>query len=92
MPSFIPERKRLVFPVLGTSLLEKQIREIGSDMHIYGHSHVNRQAMLDGITYVNNAFGYPHESRITSKKLLCVYDCESKTALKVTDSIGARAN
>ena len=42
-------------------------------MHIYGHSHVNRCVTIEGVTYVNNAFAYPHELRIASKQLLCVY-------------------
>jgi hypothetical protein len=29
---------------------------------------------LDGVDYVNNAFGYPHEERISRKRLLEVYD------------------
>ena len=92
MPSFIPAPKRLVFPVLGTSQLENQIRMLGSDMHIYGHSHVNRQVSIDGIVYINNAFGYPHETRITSKRLLCVYDCDKQEALRTIDSVGNRIN
>lgn len=73
MPDFIPFQKRILYPVLGTSLLEDLIRKIGSNIHIYGHSHVNQLIRKDGVLYINNAFGYPHESLITSKKLLCVY-------------------
>ena len=49
MPSFAPERSRFLFPILGTALLEEQIRRIGSSIHIYGHSHINRRAVRDGI-------------------------------------------
>jgi predicted phosphodiesterase len=73
MPSYIPQRHRIVYPVLGTVSLERQIREICSDIHVYGHSHVNRQIVIDGITYINNAFGYPSETRIAAKRLLCIY-------------------
>jgi len=34
---------------------------------------VNRQVKIDGITYINNAFGYPAEKRITAKHLLRIY-------------------
>jgi predicted phosphodiesterase len=73
MPSYIPPDKRMLYPVLGSSLLEQQLRQLGSRLHIYGHSHVNRRVELDGVTYINNAFGYPHETRIAAKQLLCVH-------------------
>lgn len=78
MPIYIPARKRLVYPVLGTRRLEAQIRRLGSHIHIYGHSHVNRRVSKDGTKYVNNAYGYPHEKRIASKKMRCVFDPEKK--------------
>jgi predicted phosphodiesterase len=73
MPNYIPEDKRMLYPVLGSSLLDQQLRHLGSTLHVYGHSHVNRRVVIDGITYINNAFGYPHETRITAKQLLCVH-------------------
>lgn len=72
MPAYIPKSERLIYPVLGSSLLETSIRELQPDIHVYGHSHVNRRVAIDGITYVNNAFGYPSETRIAAKKLLCL--------------------
>ncbi|WP_419910785.1 metallophosphoesterase [Hoeflea sp.] len=74
MPSFAPPRARMLFPILGTKLLEEQIRRTGASIHVYGHSHINRRAVRDGVLYVNNAFGYPNESRFTSKKLLCIHE------------------
>jgi len=74
MPFFIPKSYRYVYPVLGSVLLEKQIRILKPDIHVYGHSHVNRHVTLEGIQYINNAFGTPSESRITNKNLLCIYD------------------
>ena len=74
MPSFAPPKARLLFPVLGTDELDAQIRRAGSSIHIYGHSHINRRALRDGIVYINNAFGYPREGRFTAKKLLCVHE------------------
>jgi predicted phosphodiesterase len=74
MPSFIPTDRRAVYPVLGSYLLEKQIRSLESDIHVYGHSHVNVRTCKDNITYINNAFGYPYETWIAAKKLICVYD------------------
>lgn len=73
MPSYIPPEHRLIFPVLGSSTLDAQLRRLGSVLHIYGHSHVNREVVIDGVTYINNAFGYPSETRISAKQLRCVY-------------------
>src|SRR5262249_484268 len=56
MPTTIPLSKRFIYPVLGTSLLEEQLRSIGSTLHVYGHSHVHRRVTIDGVTYINNAF------------------------------------
>lgn len=73
MPWFIPPPMRKIYPVLGSSRLERLIRDIGPDIHLYGHSHVNRNVVIDGINYINNAFAYPHEERIAAKALLCMY-------------------
>lgn len=73
MPAYIPPGKRMLYPVLGSTRIEQLVRAIGSDIHVYGHSHVNRDVHLDGVRYVNNAFGYPHETRITSKTLRVVH-------------------
>ncbi|WP_428239596.1 metallophosphoesterase [Gynuella sp.] len=75
MPAQIPQRFRYIYPVLGSSLLDQQIRAIRSNRHIhlYGHSHVNRRVIIDNIEYMNNAFGYPSEGSITRKQLVCIY-------------------
>lgn len=74
MPEHVPERHRYLYPVLGTTMLERQLRRIGATIHVYGHSHVNRRTVVDGVTYINNAFGYPTEASITAKRLLCIFE------------------
>ncbi len=74
MPSRIPLDKRYIYPVLGSSALGEQVRALGSAVHVYGHSHVNRRVELDGTLYVNNAFAYPHETHIARKALVCVHE------------------
>jgi predicted phosphodiesterase len=73
MPERIPQAKRNVYPVLGSAGLGEQVRQLQPDIHVYGHSHVNQSKHIDGIHYVNNAFGYPSETRIANKKLRCIY-------------------
>jgi len=74
MPRYIPGKFKWIYPALGTTLLEKQIRIMGSKIHVYGHSHLNRKAVKDNTLYINNAYGYPSERRITTKELLCVHE------------------
>jgi len=73
MPGYIPPNYRFVYPVLGTNALEEQLRKLNPNIHIYGHSHVNRQVTIDGVKYINNAFGYPSEHNIAMKELLCIH-------------------
>jgi len=75
MPRFLPKDVQQLYPVFGTKLLETQLRGLNSSIHVYGHSHLNRKVAIDGVSYINNAFGYPRETRIASKRLLCIYEC-----------------
>jgi predicted phosphodiesterase len=75
MPRSVPKEVQRLYPVLGTTLLEHQLRRLNSTIHVYGHSHLNRKVAIDGVWYINNAFGYPHETRIASKRLLCIHEC-----------------
>ncbi|SRR5579871_2481766 len=74
MPEFIPSAQRILYPVLGSVQLERQLRRLNPCIHVYGHSHVNRQVEIDGVLYINNAFGYPSETR-TLKQLMCIHEC-----------------
>ncbi|AZE49478.1 hypothetical protein C4K04_3808 [Pseudomonas chlororaphis] len=72
MPAGVPPQYRYLYPVLGSARLERQVRRLGAQTHIYGHSHLNRRVTLEGVTYINNAFGYPSERHIANKALLCL--------------------
>lgn len=74
VPGFVPRRHRILDPVLGSTRLEAQLRRLQPDIHVYGHSHINRSVSIDGVRYVNNAFGYPQESAIAARQLLCIDD------------------
>jgi predicted phosphodiesterase len=74
MPDWISAAGRMLYPVLGSRRIEAQLRRLGAQIHVYGHSHVNRDVIIDGVRYVNNAFGYPGETRIASKELLCIHE------------------
>jgi len=77
MPDQIPSKRRIVYPVLGSTALGEQIASLAPTIHIYGHSHVNRSIELDATRFVNNAFAYPSEDRIARKIMHCVLDTEA---------------
>jgi len=47
--------------VAGSTALDRQIRALNSLVHVFGHSHINFDQIIDGVRYVHNAFGYPKE-------------------------------
>ena len=49
--------------VAGSNLIDKQIRKIGSQLHVYGHQHINRDREIDGVRYVSHCLGYPNERK-----------------------------
>ncbi|WP_338846089.1 metallophosphoesterase family protein [Massilia sp. W12] len=71
-PAAVPPQRRFILPVLGSSALDAQIRQLGSRLHVYGHSHLNRCELRDGVRYINNAYAYPNEAQIAAKRLLCL--------------------
>lgn len=74
IPTKVPKVVRSLLPVFGSDKIEQQLKLLQPDLHIYGHSHLNRSVEKDGIWYLNNAFGYPHEAHICRKKLMLVYE------------------
>ena len=61
----LPSRDYLRFKslpkVAGCNLIERQIRELKSVIHVFGHSHINRYCVLEGVRYVQNVLSYPKE-------------------------------
>jgi 3',5'-cyclic AMP phosphodiesterase CpdA len=75
VPWYVPAERRVLDPVLGATCLEDQLRSLNPSIHVYGHSHINRNVEIDGVSYVNNAFGYPRETWMLAKQLLCIHEC-----------------
>ena len=57
--------------------LRHQFRRLYTASYVYGHSHVNQCIELDGISFVNDTFATPEETRSVRKELLCVFDTEA---------------
>ncbi len=47
--------------VAGSWGLDRQIRKLGSAIHVYGHQHRNRRRTIDGVQYISHCFGYQWE-------------------------------
>ncbi|NOX87607.1 MAG: metallophosphoesterase [Calditrichaeota bacterium] len=65
--------------VAGSFIIEKQLRLLGSAVHVYGHQHINRDRLIDGVRYVSHCLGYPDERRRGAVRgieqgLKCIWD------------------
>ncbi|KAK2949248.1 putative 3',5'-cyclic adenosine monophosphate phosphodiesterase CpdA [Blattamonas nauphoetae] len=74
---FLPHVSNSLFShlqVAGSTILEDQIRQLGSCVHCYGHTHINWDRKLDGVRYVQNSLGYPKERAhwVEKEKLLFI--------------------
>jgi len=70
LPRRIDPNEYFLMPVLGSVGLGEQVLRIKPSIHVFGHSHINNVCAFDGTTFINNAFGYPSESRFTRKDLV----------------------
>ena len=62
--------------VAGSKGLDRQIRQLGSRVHIYGHQHRNRIRSIDGVTYLSHCMGYPKERRLGVVAQECIHPLE----------------
>ncbi len=64
-PELIPPLEGLRFKELprvsGTLRLDRQLRAAGSRLHLFGHTHIAWDAVIDGVRYVQRPLAYPHE-------------------------------
>lgn len=62
--------------VVGCTGLDEQIRAVGSRLHVFGHSHIRCDRVIDGIRYVQYSLRYPRERFFSSSPVKMI----SKTA------------
>ncbi|HLM56415.1 MAG TPA: metallophosphoesterase [Pyrinomonadaceae bacterium] len=74
----LPPRERLRFKSLpkvsGCAPLDGQIRRLKSTIHVFGHSHINTDRVIEGVRYVNNALRYPRERAGATFPLKMIWD------------------
>ncbi|MBN2426445.1 MAG: metallophosphoesterase [Calditrichaceae bacterium] len=49
--------------VAGSNLIENKLRGLKSNIHVYGHQHINRDRVIEGVRYISHCLGYPSERR-----------------------------
>ena len=58
----LPPRDRLLYKELGrvccSGGLERQLRRLGSDVHVFGHTHINWDKVHNGVRYVQHPLKY----------------------------------
>lgn len=74
----LPDKKWLYFKALpkvaGCIDLDEQIRYISAQVHVFGHSHINYDIVIDNIRYVQNAMGYPRERNLQEVPLKLIWE------------------
>jgi hypothetical protein len=66
--------------VAGCLALDRQIRALNSVVHVFGHSHINCDLVIDGVRYVQNIGGYPRESELPGFRLKLIWDGYTQVA------------
>jgi predicted phosphodiesterase len=61
----LPATEQLKFKglpkVAGCAALDKQIRHLQSRVHVFGHSHISCDRVIEGVRYIQNPLRYPRE-------------------------------
>lgn len=75
---FLPRRELLPKPaalikrslpmIVGSTKLDAQLRGLGSQVHVCGHTHIDHDVTIDGVRYVQHAMGHPGERKQWWKK------------------------
>lgn len=70
--------------VVGCTGLDEQIRAIGSHLHVFGHSHIRCDRVIEGIRYVQYSLRYPGERFFSS----CPVKIISETVAEPEQAVG----
>ncbi len=70
LPSVSTLMNKSISLVVGCAELDAQIRQLGSSVHVFGHTHMNIDSNIGKVRYVQNAFGHPSERKAISLQKL----------------------
>ena len=70
--------------VAGCLSLEDQIRRLHSSVHVFGHSHISCDRVIDRIRYVQNPLRYPRERAVPGFSLKMIWNSDDPLPDHVT--------
>lgn len=80
----LPEVEYLRFKslpkVAGCAALDEQIRSLRSSIHVFGHSHISCDRVIDGVRYVQHSLRYPKERTSVSFPIKMIWKTAPVTA------------
>jgi Calcineurin-like phosphoesterase len=60
--------------VAGAPSLDCQIRAINAAAHVFGHSHIDFDQVIEGVRYIHHAFDYPRDKGWSKEPLKLIYE------------------
>jgi len=80
----LPPKEYLRIDWLGSvsvcAALDNQIRQLGSTVHVCGHTHTRVDREIDGVRYIQNAVRYPKERNAESVPIKLIREAENSSA------------
>jgi Icc-related predicted phosphoesterase len=77
----LPETSKLTFKglprVAGCAALDYQIRAVNAVVHVFGHTHIGSDRVIDGVRYVQSVLGYPSEINSLNENLKLIWLSDS---------------
>ena len=58
-----PLQKFNISRFAGAKIIDRQLRQIGSILHVFGHQHSNRDRIIENVRYISHCLGYPREGK-----------------------------
>jgi Icc-related predicted phosphoesterase len=76
----LPPTERLRFKglpkVAGCTDLDDQVRRLQSAVHVFGHSHISCDRVIDGVRYIQNPLRYPRERTTVAFPVKVILDTD----------------
>jgi hypothetical protein len=73
----LPAVENLIFKglpqVAGALALDRQIRALNAVTHVFGHSHIDFDQVIEGVRYIHHAFDYPREEGWSKEPLTQIW-------------------
>ena len=78
----LPAVEKLIFKglplVAGAVALDRQIRALNAVTHVFGHSHIDFDQVIEGVRYIHRAFDYPRGKGSLKEPLTQIWGAEAQ--------------